>query len=274
MAASWSTDLKTEISRRARELANQEGLPYYLSLGPEPTVMFEAFDNDQRHGNFIGASYDRILVTPNWRARLDKPHPRRKALPMPQGAAAKELDSSNSSDALLMNTMCHPDSDGLRALLGAKNPGGAVFGVPGKIPLLDGSVDQTELDMVWDDLIVESKLTEPDFKSKRAEVVTRYSRLGEVFWIGRLPQTHGLFTTYQLIRNILASVHHGQRFFLLCDIRRPDLMEDYERTISAVRLDDHRAACRLKTWQEIASTAEPELANYLVAKYGITPLNQ
>jgi hypothetical protein len=104
----WSGALRRTLRERALAWANAEGLPYYMSLGQESTVLFEGDGAGQGHGNFDRDAWRTILSKPSWRARLDKPHSQSKALPPEKAAAARELDSSNSSDALLMNCFCYP----------------------------------------------------------------------------------------------------------------------------------------------------------------------
>ena len=65
-----------------------------------------------RHGNFFDAAYAAILGRPEWMRRFSKVHAQAaRSLPRPAGEPARrwrELDSSMSSDALLMNVFCTP----------------------------------------------------------------------------------------------------------------------------------------------------------------------
>lgn len=65
----------------------------------------------------------------------------------------KELDSCNSSDALLMNIFCHPRIDDWKSpkkLLGIFNIGEAKFGFLAKVKKSNGQDDATEIDMKLD----------------------------------------------------------------------------------------------------------------------------
>ena len=161
----WALNLRVELARRAKEFASSGSIPYYESLGTSPTILFPTDAKASGHGNFVDLSYRAILTNPSWSARLDKPHTQRRALPENRQATARELDSCNSSDALLMNCFCYPTA--AQKILGEALPGLSIaepeFGVAGMVPLRDGSADATELDMRAGSVTFESKLTEADF---------------------------------------------------------------------------------------------------------------
>ena len=204
---SWASRLRTELLQRAREFAATQGVPWYESRGAVPTILFPANSTTSRHGNFIDDSYRAILATPSWAARLGKPHSQRHALPEDQRGDAKELDSCNSSDALLMNCFCYPAAAAqiFERLLPSLPTDSPEFGVDGHVPLHDGSSDTTELDMRAGRVIFESKLTEADFTERPRAHVERYRDLSEVFDVTALPQTAATYQGYQLIRNVLAA---------------------------------------------------------------------
>src|SRR5438309_1821902 len=104
----YSSALRFELARRARSYALENNIPCFKSIGSVPTTLFEPFDSAIRHGNFLDASYRAICSDPNWSARLNKPHSQSAALPEEKRQSAKEMDSCNSSDALLMNCFCYP----------------------------------------------------------------------------------------------------------------------------------------------------------------------
>lgn len=112
----WSNSLRRELSRRAERFAENGNIPYFTSSGG--TVLFERFAEGRRHGNFSDAAFIEILRNPDWVARLEKVHTQRSKLPADRSQSAMELDSCNSSDALLMNIFCHPQSKKLAPLLG------------------------------------------------------------------------------------------------------------------------------------------------------------
>src|SRR6185312_1533384 len=58
-----------------------------------------------------------------------------------------------------------------------------------RVPLCDGRVDRTEVDMLWGPLMVEAKLTESDFQSRQARIVEVYRDFDEVFDRELLPRT-------------------------------------------------------------------------------------
>ncbi len=298
----WRNLLRTEISNRAGDFAASRGLPHCRRRGG--AVLFRPYDNLNRHGNFLDGSYGAILESAAWRGRLAKPHPQRRGLPAEIRASACELDSGSSSDALLMNVFCYPEvwRPELAELLGVPaarryrmEPTAVEFGVPAQVPLASGKGDTSELDMVvrYADgaaaytAIVEAKLTEKDFTAAPAHVVRRYRDLEVVFDMEQLPRGDDLteydprpgtgedgppaFAGYQLIRNVLAAHHLGASFYVICDARRPDLIREWWRIHSAIRIPGLRARCGLVLWQEVALAAPRPLADFLEAKYGLAP---
>ena len=89
--------LRRELSHRAEQYAQTHGLPHCLSYGQAPTVCFERYDDDSRHGNFLPSSYNAIFKNSAWRRRLQKVHPQgRKSLPRREYGKWQELDSCTS----------------------------------------------------------------------------------------------------------------------------------------------------------------------------------
>lgn len=264
----WASKLRVELSQRARDFAATQRVTWYESLGAPPTVLFPADPSTARHGNFIDLSYRAILADPPWAERLGKAHSQRRALPEDRRADAKELDSCNSSDALLMNCFCYPTAavQIFQRLLPSGRP---EFGVAGNVPLQDGSSDTTELDMRAGGVIFESKLTETDFTECPRAHVERYRGLGEVFDVSVLPRTALAYQGYQLIRNVLAAAVHGYHFVLLCDGRRPDLLHEWWQVHAAIRTAQLRARCRFLLWQEVADACPAPLQEFLHVKYGL-----
>jgi hypothetical protein len=62
---------------------------------------------------------------------------------------------------------------------------------------------------------------------------------------------------------------HEARFCLMCDARRPDLIEDWFAVLRAVRSSDVRCRLQVVTWQEIARCVPVALRRFLAEKYGI-----
>lgn len=265
----WISDLRRELAERARDIAKSDDVFSYESLGRLPTILFEEAPDGGTHGNFHPKSWLRILENPEWANRLSKPHQRKSALPPEKQERAREMDSSNSSDALLMNCFCFPGASG--RMLGTRRPlsGAPSFGCSPQVLLADGRGDATEIDMCWDGVFVEAKLTERDFTKRPKAVVTRYAMLSEVFDVGALPRSGSEFLHYQLIRNVLAAHQHGADFVLLIDRRRPDLEDAWQALHSCIKDDGTRVRCRSRTWQEVAATAPGELRDFLSGKYGI-----
>ncbi len=185
--------LRRELSERNQRYARKWQLPHVLSYGEEPAVVFEPFKTTAgpRHGNFLPATYEAILGDPRWRKRLEKPHSQARCALPSNGRRWMELDSSNSSDGLLMNVFCYPRVFQDRRLcrcLGVEPGARPEFGVKARVPLAGDKFDRTEVDMRLGDLLVEAKLTESDFQTKAVAEVGRYRDFAEVFDIGALPR--------------------------------------------------------------------------------------
>jgi hypothetical protein len=237
----------------------------------------------------------------------------------------RELDSCMSSDALLMNVFCTPGvaaSPPVRRLLGVETDDLPEFGWKAKVPLRSGLFDRTEVDMRWGDLLIEAKLTESDFQTRKGAVVEAYRDFDEVFDRELLPRTQALaarrkaaeefheaysqewedtaglsadevgavarefrtglvaeaeaqlprevrYESYQLIRNVLAAHAAGARFCLICDERRPDLVEAWFEVLRAVRCAQTRTRLTVLTWQELSVVLPDALREFLDQKYGI-----
>ncbi len=274
-----SARLRRELAVKAAEYAQAAGIPYYCSLGSPPVHLFHPF-GDGRHGNFLDRSYRAICEHSRWGERLEKPHPQPGALPPDRRAGARELDSSTSSDALLMNIFCYPecrDHQPLADLFGLDAWEEPRFGVPVGVDM-GGTPDRTEVDMVLGPVHVEAKLTEADFTTRELEHVRRYTGFDQLFdrdaVIQRDRDGNPLprVDHYQLIRNILSiQEDREKRFVLLIDHRRPDLAEAWQTVVSAIRDPQVRYRCWLLTWQQVAMRVPEELQRFLRAKYGIIP---
>src|SRR5436309_778442 len=135
--ASYSAILRQELRERARQFASKHKLPHALSYGQSETVCFEPYEGG--HGNFIPASYRAILKRADWKQRLQKVHTQSKrGLPARNFGRWRELDSANSSDALLMNVFCYPGLFAVphfAALLGIEKRSKPEFGFKARVPL-------------------------------------------------------------------------------------------------------------------------------------------
>lgn len=252
-------------------LSRSGAYAHELSRGTSPVVIYTP--EPERHGNFIEASYQNICSHPEWRRRLSKAHTsKRQARPLGPDELTRpwcELDSANSSDALLMNVFCYPrvlTNSRLCTLLGVEAGLEPVFGHRARVPLLRSRTDRTEIDMRLGDLFVEAKLTETDFQFaplRRLEAYVGFDRQ-------LLDITSRGVRSYQLIRGVLAAyAQFSAHFCVLCDADRSDLIEAWYGIIRAVRSFQMQARLRLLTWQEVASTLPPLLRVFLAEKYGI-----
>ncbi len=227
------------------------------------------------HGNFVEASYRRIVARPEWARRLTKAHTGKRQAGRTgaeeEARGWRELDAATSSDALLMNVFCYPRvlGKGLAALLGVESGAEPEFGVRARAKLKRGLMDRTEIDMRLGDLLVEAKLTEGDFGRAPMRMVERYTAFAEVFEREALEVGARGVMGYQLVRGVLAAEAAGAGFCVMCDGRRRDLVEEWYRVMSAVRSYEVRSRLRLVTWQEIAGVVPNRLSVFLAEKYGI-----
>jgi hypothetical protein len=264
--------LRSELSIRGQRLAAAHGYLYDCTDGAIASVIFGR-DEKGRHGNFHPESYEGICRNAAWARRLEKVHTASRRSRVRANWQWRELDCANSSDALLMNIFCHPEVIAcrrIRAFLGVEPDATLEFGFKPRTPLENGRCDNTEVDMRFGDLLVEAKLTESDFQSARSSLITRYRDLESVFDIAALPVRNGRHSGYQLIRGALAAHATGFSFSVLCDARRPDLIETWYHVLCAVRIVDLRCRLKLLTWQELASQLPPPLQDFVAIKYGIT----
>jgi len=162
------------------------------SYGNPPVIVYAP--EEARHGNFFDKAYTAIMARPEWCRRFEKIHAQARSLPKAE-RKWRELDSSMSSDALLMNVFCTPEvtgSNSVRRMLGVdttempekQTP---EFGWRARVPLKSGRFDRTEVDMRWGGLLVEAKLTEADFQCCHSVVIEPYRDLDLVFECELLP---------------------------------------------------------------------------------------
>jgi hypothetical protein len=271
--AAW---LRQELGARNREYAARHCVTMRESYGSQPVICYLPAEDGRAHGNFMTESYVAILERPVWSRRLNKVHTQaRHCLPR-EDRRWRELDSSNSSDALLMNVFCFPGTLADRRVfdvLGIESGSQPEFGVRARVPLANGRTDRTEVDMRIGSLLVEAKLTETDFQSSAVEAVEGYRDFADVFEPQGLPRLGKRYISYQLIRNVLAA-HAGQcSFCVMADCRRPDLIEAWFAVMRCVRILDLRLRCKLMTWQELAGVLAPAMQSFLAEKYGIVSEN-
>jgi hypothetical protein len=185
-AGFYAAQLRRELGERSRVWAR--GRAHVESYGSAPVIVFEP--DERGHGNFFGAAYGAILGRPDWLRRFDKIHAQGRSLPKAEsGRRWRELDSSMSSDALLMNVFCAPEAPAVRPTLGVEGDEPPEFGWKARVPLVSGKVDRTEVDMRWGGLLVEAKLTESDFQKRAAGIVEAYRDFDAVFDRELLPRS-------------------------------------------------------------------------------------
>jgi len=191
LPGSYAAQIRQELALRSRIYAR--GRAHVESYGSAPVIVFEP-DNGL-HANFFDAAYAAIAAHPEWMRRFDKVHAQAaRSLPKPQLDPTRrwrELDSSMSSDALLMNIFCTPgvaESLAVRNALGVDGEAAPIFGWKARVPLANGRFDRTEVDMRFGDLLVEAKLTEVGFQTRAAAIVEAYRDFDAVFDRDRLPR--------------------------------------------------------------------------------------
>lgn len=272
-APGYAGALRRELSQRNIRRAEEQRHAHEVSLGSGGAVLYRE-DERGDHGNFHPSAYARIRKNPAWAARLNKAHTTARMILVSHDRERRELDSANSSDALLMNIFCHPQTlvpgSAVRTLMGAEDATLPEFGYRPRVPLKNGSSDATEIDMRLGRLLVEAKLTEQDFQTAPWRLVERYRDLEEVFCVEDLPRAGTRALSYQLIRGVLAAhALQDMRFCVLCDARRPDLIADWYRVQQCVRSAELRCRLALLTWQEAAGACGASLRRWLEEKYGL-----
>lgn len=269
--ARYAAALRHELSVRNQAYAKAHELKHQVSYGSQPVVCYEP--DGRSHGNFLPDAYRAILANPLWVRRLQKAHTSaRSALPPNDRGFWGELDSSNSSDALLMNVFCCPsifDDGRVYSLLGLERGAVPDFGFRARVPLLGNKFDRTEVDLRLGSLLVEAKLTEPDFQTREKAVVETYRDFAEVFDRKALPKTKECYRSYQLIRNVLAARANDCAFCVLCDARRRDLLQAWYEIMRCVLAVELRLRCKVLTWQELAAVLPKRVRRFLENKYGI-----
>ena len=229
-SAYYASQLRLELSLRNQAFALERRLLHVESYGGMPVTVYEPHPTRRRHGNFFDESYAAMLAVPEWRKRMEKVHTSARSSLPKRVRDWKELDSSMSSDALLMNIFCCPhvaEDSRLLGLLSVDAVERPEFGWRARVLLNRGLTDRTEVDMKLGNMLFEAKLTESDFQSAEAVVLRGYRDFEEVFDEEELPRVGEKLASYQLIRNVLAAHASDCGFCVLVDARRPDLIESW-----------------------------------------------
>ena len=183
----YASQLRNELMARNRAYAR--GRLHVESFGSSPVIVY--VPEGERHGNFFDPAYAAITERAEWFRRFDKIHAQgRRSLPKAE-RRWRELDSSMSSDALLMNCFCTPgvvETPALALALGIERGSQPEFGWKARVPLKNGRFDRTEVDMRLGSLLVEAKLTESDFQNCDDALAEGYRDFDEVFDRERLPR--------------------------------------------------------------------------------------
>lgn len=248
--------LKHELRKHALAFARKRGLQVDHT---HATALIFSSLNDSLHPESLA----NIRRTPSWNSRTQKAHP--------NVAGALEMQSSNSSDALLMSIFCHPSINkwtGVKKVLG-NDMATIAFGVPGAVKIGNTRTDTTEIDMALPGVFCEAKLTETDFTHQKRDVVENYDGLQETFHAEALPRVGTDYDNYQIIRNLLAAKQHNCDHILFCDERRTDLVRRYMTTVSCLRSIEDRIRCRVIFWQEVVSASGDSLRRWIEERYGI-----
>lgn len=273
-SAYYASQLRHELSLRSRAFAQRRRLSHVESYGGMGVTVYRPHARVLRHGNFFDESYAAILSNPQWQKRLEKVHTQGKTS-LPQAERRwRELDSSMSSDALLMNIFCCPHVTGdarVKLLLGLDHAHTPEFGFRPRVPLKTGLADRTEVDMRLGNLLFEAKLTESNFQSADISVLENYRDFEGLFEADELPRAGRKLLSYQLLRNVLAAHAHGAKFCVLLDARRPDLLECWYSVMRCVKHVDVRMGCKVLTWQELSAALPEPLREFVDCKYGIVP---
>jgi len=243
-AGGYANQLRLELGLRNHRYAR--GRAHAESYGNPPIIVYEP--EDDCHGNFFSPAYRAIMATPEWAKRFDKVHSQAaRSLPKPQldiKRRWRELDSSMSSDALLMNVFCTPgvaDSTAIRNALGVESPAQPVFGWKARVPFKSGRFDRTEVDMRLGSLLIEAKLTETNFQMREAKIVEAYRDFDEIFNRDLLPRLQ--LTAIRRKDAVEFPEAFSQEFESMIDVTMPlDLQNEIrENSPSAIAAEEFNA---------------------------------
>lgn len=228
----------------------------------------ESLDGVQRESAFLfnditmsfhPETFANICKKSDYKRRVDKTHPNVDGF--------KEMQSSNSSDALLMNFFAHPkikEWKSLRDLISIDKSDNIEFGWN---PEFENEKNRkSEIDMRIGDSIFEAKLTESDFTQKELQVVLTYSDVESTIDLQSLTNDN-IVSNYQLIRNLLAAKKHNYKFNVLIDETRTDLIREFYKVKCAIKIKSLADNFNFFTWQEIANCVGADLKNYITKKY-------
>ena len=252
-------DYSKRLKKRIKENSEKMALKYSLK-GKEYD---SAYVYEDIAMNFNKESYCNIMKNENWKTRLNKEHNFLKE------DNTLEMQSSNSSDALLMNIFCFPKINnwkGLKNLLEVENFDSIEFGWN---PFFKNEKIKfpTEIDMKINKTIFEAKLTETDFTRKEKTHVELYENFNKIFEKKTMKVKADNYLHYQLIRNVLTAYKYNLNFILLLDESRTDLIKYLFEIILSIKDKNLREKIRFLTWQEIVYECGKELRYFIEEKY-------
>lgn len=266
----YSKKLREQLTQTSKAFALTNGLTFNSGLTPAKLPK-DAILFDNPEGNFHPNSWGVIKKNSNHFSRTQKAHSK-----FDGEDSRLEMQSSNSSDALLMNIFCHSQINnwkGLKDLLQIDTLENLSFGYFPGVKLIGNQVDKTEVDLFIKsgnkEILCESKLTETDFVFVPKSRIVRYLNAEMVFNLDNLPTYKGEIANYQLIRNILAAYESNRYFYLFVDARRPDLAKSFFETVRCIKSNELQMRCNIIYWQDIAAVVGKDLSEFLSAKYGI-----
>lgn len=208
--------------------------------------------------SFQPQTFSNINSNKDYSNRLNKSHSNAKGY--------KEMQSSNSSDALLMNIFAYPnilENESLRNLLGVNKNESIEFGWN---PVFKNETRKTEIDMKIGDSIFEAKLTESNFTKKSQHIALNYPNVEQIIDLTPLYKGEDILY-YQLIRNLLTAYKYKCDFNLIVDESRSDLIRAFKKVKEAIKIEELKNHFNFLTWQEITGTLENDLKQYITKKY-------
>jgi hypothetical protein len=244
-ASRYANQLRLELALRNHRYAR--GRAHVASYGNPPIIVYEP--EEDCHGNFFAPAYKAIMASPEWMRRFGKVHTQgARSLPKPQldlDRRWRELDSSMSSDALLMSVFCTPgivESASVRNALGVDGPAHPVLGWKAQVPLASGRFDRTEVDMRLGTLLIEAKLTEANFQIREARIVEAYRDFDMVFDRDLLPRVE--FTAVRCRDAFEFPEAYSQEFESVIDQTMPleVIAELRENSPSAIAAEESNAS--------------------------------
>lgn len=249
----YSELIKQRISRNITKDNRYDGL--YKTC--KSSIIFNRIED-----NFCKSSFDNIKSNPAWYERTKKLHSN-------FNDGTFEMQSSNSSDALLMNIFCHPKFNtwkGVNDFLNIHPEEQKIFGWN---PIFDNenSEHRTEIDLKIGNHIFESKLTESTFTTKSVSIVENYKDFSTVFDSTLLEKSNNEYKHYQLLRNILTAYKYDFYFSILIDSTRIDLIKELLNVVIAVKDSTLRKRINFFTWQEIVDSCGKDIKDYISKKY-------